>query len=185
MTSVTESALADVALVVLTDKDDNAYSFTTATQVNAKVRVKEGATTELIIKGVLKAQKINTDTVLGVDLEFQDNMFLPEVIQLLQGGTLTHASETENEVTGYTAPLVGSAFTPSKFNISIYTASYDTEGAITGYLKIDFPNGKGKPVELSFEDDKFFAPKYTIISTPSNGQAPYSITKVTTLPSIN
>ena len=69
-----------------------------------------------------------------------------------------------------------------KFDLDIYTCNYDASGEIVGYTQLALPNCTGKPVELGFENDKFFAPSYTINSAPAQGQAPYEINFVTELP---
>ena len=38
-------------------------------------------------------------------------------------------------------------------------------------------------VQIAFEENTFFAPEYEMVSTPANGQSPYTITTMTSLPS--
>ncbi len=179
---VIEKALTGVALVVLKDKKNKTYSFTTATMANAKVNIEEGKKTELIIKGVLKAQKKFDSTIKGVDVEFQDNMFLPEVVALLQGGTVE--KDTQGRFVKYTPIPAGTAPNLESFDVEIYTEETDTSGQTLRYAKLTLPNGKGEPVELNFEDDKFFSAKYVIKTYPAYGEPPYKIEMVTSLPAI-
>jgi len=181
--NVKELPLIGVALVVLTDKDDKKYSFSTATKANAKLDIEEGKKTELIIKGALKAMKKFPSVIKGVAVEFEDNMFLPEVVCLLQGGVVEIDTD-KSKFKSYTPPAAGGTPDLDSFTVDIYTEETDTSGDIVGYAKLSLPNGKGEPVDLAFEDDKFFAATYTINTAPSTGQPPYKIEMVDSLPVI-
>ncbi len=180
MENVIQKALTGVALVVLTDKSGKRYSFSTATKANAKVLIEAGKKSELIIKGVLKAQKKFDSTIKGVDVEFQDNMFLPEVVALLQGGTVI--KDEDGNFLSYTPVVAGEAPNLDSFSVDIYTEETDTSGEILRYVRLSLPNGKGEPVELGFEDDKFFSVKYVIKTSPPSGLPPYVIETVDQLP---
>ncbi|MCL2352619.1 MAG: hypothetical protein FWC55_08830 [Firmicutes bacterium] len=175
-----EKALIGVAMVVLTAEDGKRYTFSTSTRANAKIVIEAGKKIELVIKGVLKAQKKFDSAIKGVDVEFDDNMFLPEVVALLQGGSI--ARDGNGNFLSYTPPAAGSAPNLGKFDVDIYTEETDTSGEIIGYVRLALPNGKGEPVELTFDDSRFYAAKYTISTAPSPGQAPYVIEAVERLP---
>ena len=183
MNNVVEKALIGVAMVVLTDKAGKRYSFTTSTKADAKVEIEEGKRVELVIKGVLKAQRHFDSTIKGVQVTFEDNMFLPEVVALLQGGTVV--KDAEGRFVSYTPPVAGHAPDVEPFDIDIYTEETDTSGLVLGYARLSLPNGRGEPVELSFEDDRFFAARYTIHTAPASGEPPYTITMVEALPKLN
>lgn len=88
------------------------------------------------------------------------------------------------EFKSYTPPPAGSAPGLETFTVDIYTEETDTSGEILGYVKLSLPNGKGEPVELAFEDNKFFAAKYSITTAPAKGEPPYTIEMVDALPVI-
>ncbi len=178
--TVIEKALTGVALVVLTDKNGRKYPFSTASKANAKVSIESGKKLELVIKGVLKAQKKIDSSIKGVDIEFMDNMFLPEVVALLQGGDVVF--DDDGKFLSYTPLPAGVAPNLSSFDVDIYTEETDTSGDTLRYAKISLPNGKGEPVEFGFEDDKFFSAKYLIKTAPSAGEPPYIFTMVDELP---
>ncbi|MCL2874255.1 MAG: hypothetical protein FWE29_04905 [Defluviitaleaceae bacterium] len=177
-----EKALTGVSLVVLTDKEGRAYSFSTATKANAKVLIENGKRTELIIKGILKAQRQFDSTIKGVEVEFQDNMFLPEVVAVLQGGTVT--KDAGGNFMKYIPPVAGFKPELNSFNVDIYTEETDTSGITLRYAKLSLPNGKGEPIELGFEDDRFFSARYIIKTAPRAGEAPYVIEMVDELPRV-
>lgn len=169
-------------------------AFDTANQVSVEAQTEEQDTVKLIIKGKLKAQKPAETIITGHKLTLHDNVFIPELVKILQGGTIkywtdgthTESSETETEygVAGYTPPVIGSNESGIVFSLNTYSAIYNVAGIITGYEKTTYPNCKGTPVAFSTEDGTFRAPEYTINSAPNNGQAPYNIDYVKTLPTI-
>ena len=180
MGNMEEKALIGVALVVLTDDRGKKYSFSTSTKASAKVIIEEGKKVELVIKGALKAQRKFDSTIKGVEVTFEDNMFLPEVVALLQGGIVDKTDN--NAFSMYTPPDIGMPPKLRNFDIDIYTEETDTSGRVLGYARLTLFCGKGEPVELGFEDDKFFAARYTIKTAPPNGMPPYMISMVKTLP---
>lgn len=158
--------------------------------VNAQVETKDAV--KLVVKGVLIAQKPSTVTVTGHTLVLTDNVFNPELVKMLQGGTIkywqTEAQTTEGDtdkgfgVARYIPPVVGTKVNLTPFTLKAYSAIYDEGGIIQGYECISYPNCKGQPVALNSEDDVFRVPEYTIDSAPSKGQSPYEITYMKTLP---
>ena len=154
----------------------NQIQVTTATETQDKV--------PLIVKGVLIAQKPQVTTVTGNTLVITDNVFNPELVQILQGGTIKYDDSEPTKVVGYTPPVVGSSDKGKVFDLMAYSAIYDAAGLIKGYERITYPNCQGVPVAFNSEDGAFRAPSYTINSAPNNGQAPYDIDIVKTLPTV-
>ena len=138
----------------------------------------------LIVKGVLIAQKPQVTTVTGNTLVITDNVFNPELVQILQGGTIKYSNSEPTKVVGYTPPAVGSSDKGKVFDLMAYSAIYDAAGLIKGYERITYPNCQGVPVAFNSQDGAFRAPSYTINSAPNNGQAPYDIDIVESLPTV-
>lgn len=84
--------------------------------------------------------------------------------------------------TSYTAPEVGSVVNRISFDLNVYTEEKDINGDTKSYIKFTFPFCKGKPVNYSFKDGEFMTPQYTCSSRPAKGQAPFSMTTLTSLP---
>lgn len=185
MSEAKEKYLTDVCMVTLTTKETEprVLSWKTASKVAAKIKIEETKGVKLIVKQILKAQKKDSKIITGCELSFEDNVFLPEVVQVLQGGTVTF-DDTSGKFKKYAAPVVGDTTELTKFDIDVYTANYGAGGAITGYTKINFPNCTGQPIDIEAQDDKFFAPKYTIASAPDTGESPYTMEDVENLPSV-
>lgn len=181
-----EIATIDVCLVtvVTNETTPKEIALNTSTQVNVTPQIETTDAIKLIVKGVLIAQKREINTITGNTITLTDNVFNPELVQILQGGTIT--TDAGGEVTGYTPPVAGSDPTAvASFTLCIYTAQYDASGLIVQYEKIEYPNCTGQPIAMSAQDDVFAVPEYTIISAPATGSAPYTITYTDTLPSVS
>ena len=109
-------------------------------------------------------------------------MFNPELVLVLQGGTITYDTTDTSKVVSYQPPVAGSDDTGEVFKLNAYSAQYNAAGQIVNYEKITYPNCTGNPVAFSAEDGAFRAPEYTITSAPNTGEAPYVITYVDSLP---
>ena len=149
---------------------------------------------KLVVKGALLAQKPAETTITGNTLVLTDNVFIPELVKILQGGTIKYWSDEDKTTEGtedkgfgvarYTPPVAGSREKGEVFVSKAYSAIYNAAGVITGYECISYPNCQGIPVAFSSEDGVFRAPEYTINSAPDKGQAPYEITYLKELPTL-
>lgn len=172
----------DCALVTIQIEDDE-FGFDTANKIAVETQTEEQAAIRLVVKGILRAQKKKHLTVVGHTITLTDNVFNPDLVIALQGGSATYDS-TGKKLTGYTPPVAGAPDTTVPFTLNAYSAQYDASGNIVNYEKISYPNCTGDPIVFSSEDDVFRAPEYTIDSAPAIGQAPYTITYVDSLPTL-
>lgn len=175
----------DVSLVVVrtgvVDGDDtNATEIAvdTANKVGVEPQTETTDAIKLLKLGKLIAQKPATTTITGHQITLTDNVFIPELVKILQGGTV----EGSGDSLTYTPPVAGSTDKGQVFELDCYSAQYDVSGQIVRYEKITYPNCQGTPVAMSSEDDVFRVPEYTINSAPKEGEAPYKISYVKTLP---
>lgn len=186
----------DVSLVTIKTSDSqNEIALNTASQIAVTVQSETTDATKLVVKGVLIAQKPQQTTITGNTIVLTDNVFNPEVVKILQGGTIkywTSAEQTSSAdedagfgVASYAPPVAGSNEKGKIFTLNAYSAIYNAAGLITGYEKISYPNCQGTPVSLNSQDNVFRAPEYTINSAPNTGEAPYSIGYVKTLPAVD
>lgn len=182
----TKIATIDVALVTIKTAGETPteIAIKTASEIAVEPQIEKTDAVKNIVKGVLIAQKSEESTLTGHKLTLTDNVFIPEVVKLLQGGTITFDAVETTKVTGYTPPVVGSTDKGEVFTVCAYSSIYNAAGVITGYECIEYPNCQGVPVSFSTKDGAFRAPSYTINSAPGNGEAPYEITYVTALPTI-
>lgn len=159
------------------------FALNTASKIQIDIQTETQDAVKLIIKGVLKAQKHKQVTVTGNQITLTDNVFTPELVKMLQGGTITYDAET-GAITGYAPPVVGSDETLPIFELNAYSAQYNAAGQIVQYEKITYPNCKGNPISMSSEDNVFRVNEYVIDSAPNTGESPYVISYVSSLPDI-
>lgn len=191
--AITEIPTIDVCLVVVRTASA-AYALDTASQIQVEPQIEEEEAVKLVVKGKLKAQKPAVSTITGNQITLTDNVFAPELVKMLQGGTIKYWTDTERtsegtEVTefgisSYTPPTVGSGEKGEVFILDAYSAQYDASGQIVQYEQISYPNCQGVPVAFGSEDGAFRAPEYTINSAPKKDEAPYSIKYVQALPEL-
>lgn len=185
----------DVAMVTAQVGGGDEIAFDTASQIAVEPQVNEEDPVQLVVKGILRAQKPAVSTLTGNQITLTDNVFNPELVKILQGGTIKYWADEEHSepateedagfgVASYTPPVAGSGEKGTPFTLNAYTTIYDAAGLITGYEKISYPNCQGTPVALSSEDGAFRAPEYVINSSPKSGEAPYIISYVDTLPTV-
>lgn len=175
----------DVSLVVvrtgMVDGDDSnatEIAVDTANKVGVEPQTETTDAIKLVKFRRLIAQKPATTVITGHQITLTDNVFIPELVKILQGGTV----EGSGDSLTYTPPVAGSTDKGQVFELDCYSAQYDASGQIVRYEKITYPNCQGTPVAMSSEDDVFRVPEYTINSAPKDGEAPYKISYVKTLP---
>lgn len=175
----------DVSLVVVRtgvvggdDTNATEIAVDTANKVGVEPQTETTDAIKLVKSGRLIAQKPATTTITGHQITLTDNVFIPELVKILQGGTVDGTGDTLT----YTPPVAGSTDKGQVFELDCYSAQYDASGQIVRYEKITYPNCQGTPVAMSSEDDVFRVPEYTINSAPKEGEAPYKISYVKTLP---
>lgn len=171
----------DVSLVVVrTGSGENTTEIAvdTANKVAVEPQTETTDAIKLVKLGSLLAQKPATTTITGHQITITDNVFIPELVKILQGGTVSGTGDTLT----YTPPVAGSTDKGQVFELDCYSAQYDASGQIVRYEKITYPNCQGTPVAMSSEDNAFRVPEYTINSAPKTGEAPYKISYVKTLP---
>ena len=182
----------DVSLVTISVGGGPEIGLKTASQLGVSAQTETQDAVKLVVKGALLAQKPAQTTITGHTLTLTDNVFNPELVKILQGGTIKYWTTEEQNAEGnedmgfgvasYTPPVSGSSEKGQVFTTKAYSAIYNSAGLITGYECISYPNCQGVPVALSSEDGAFRAPEYTINSAPDKDQAPYEITYLKSLP---
>lgn len=171
----------DVSLVVVrTGTEDSGVEIAvdTANKVGIEPQTETEDAVKLTKLGRLLAQKPATTTITGHQITLTDNVFIPELVKIFQGGTI----EGTGTSLVYTPPVAGSDEKGEVFEMDFYSAEYDASGQIVKYEKITYPNCQGTPIAINTEDGVFRLPEYTINSAPKTGQAPYKISYVESLP---
>lgn len=182
--SLAEVPTIDCCLVTI-ETTGGEFGFDTANKIACEAQIETEDAVKLIVKGILRAQKPEVSTYTGTDITLTDNVFNPELVKVLQGGTIIYDQVDTDKIVGYTPPTVGSGEKGSTFTLHAYSAQYDTSGEIVQYEKMSFPHCTGVPVALNSEDGVFRAPEYTIRSRPASSESPYTIDYVSTLPTLS
>lgn len=179
----TEIPTIDCQLVVVRPVGaDTAIALDTATKVGVTIQTETTEAVKLIIKNKLRAQKPEQNTITGTQIVLTDNVMTPELVKIMQGGTIT--TDESGKVTGYQPPAAGSDEKGQLFELDLYSAVYTQAGTIANYEKTTYPNCQGVPIAFGAEDNVFRVPEYTINSAPDKGQAPYIISYVDVLPTV-
>lgn len=179
---LTSIPLTDVSMAeIITTTGAKTYQFETASEVGTEEVVSEGEEQTLKIKGKIWANKKAEDTTLGYDLTLKNNVFIPEVVKVLNGGTITTASEG-GAFQKYEAPAMGEKVVKEKFSLSFYSEEVAPDGPTGRYAKITFPSCMGAKCPISMKDGEYFASEIIIKSRPANGERPYTIEMVESLP---
>lgn len=179
-----EIATIDCTLITI-ECEGQEFGFDTANQIQVEPQIEEQEAIKLIVKNILRAQKPVQSTITGHQITLTDNVFIPELVLILQGGEITYSDPGTNKVvSGYKPPAAGSGKKGKVFTLNAYSSQYDASGQIVKYEKISYPNCQGRPVAFSSQDGTFRAPEYTIDSAPKDGESPYEITYVDELPTL-
>lgn len=180
---LTSIPLTDVSQAeIITTTGSKTYRFETASEVGTEEVVSEGEEQTLKIKGKIWANKKAEDTTLGYDLTLKNNVFIPEVVKVLNGGTITTDPESGGAFKKYEAPAMGEKVVKEKFTLSFYSEEVAPDGPTGRYAKITFPSCMGAKCPISMKDGEYFASEIIIKSRPANGEKPYTIEMVDALP---
>lgn len=176
----------DVALVTVSaDKNATEIALDTANKVQVTPVMSTTEAIQLVVKNILRAQKPKKSVIVGNTIVLTDNVLNPELLKIMQGGTITYKSGDTGPITKYEPPVAGAKSNNEVFTLNIYSAIYNAAGVITGYEKVTYPNCQGDPVAPSSEDNVFRIMEYTINSAPADGEAPYTVEYVDALPVIS
>lgn len=182
---LTEKPIVNIVRVEIVTEEDSAktYRFDTASEATYAPVVSQGNETILRIKNTILATDKTEEIQYGSDINLSQVVMVPEVLAIVDGGTLVTTGESETlKVTGYNPPSVGTVVNRVKFTTKIYTEEKDADGETLGYQCFAFKGCKGKPVSFNFKDGEFMAPQYTISSRVKKGTAPYNLTFLEELP---
>lgn len=171
--------LCDVVMTQIIVSGGATHAFATADEISCEPVIEEGEAVNLTIKNKVIAQKQTPDMVLGHDITCKDNVFTPELLADIQGGTVEKNLESFSK---YTAPNVGAMPSTKTFDFVAYIEVVGDDGPTGEYLKYTFPNCKGSFISPNFKDGEYYANEYTIKSRPVLGTSLYTVELVEELP---
>jgi hypothetical protein len=170
--------------IVTEETTPQTYVFETADEASVEPHVSEGQENILRVKNQILAIDRTEDIVVGYDLTFKDNTLIPELLALIDGGTLTYDDVETDKVVKYEGPESGKTVSRTKFTLNVYTEEKDESGDTVKYAKFIFKHCKGKPVEFTLKDGEFYVPELKAESRSKSGEKPVTIEFLDTLPAI-
>ena len=179
-----EVATIDASLIVLTREngDGDAFGITTNTEVATEVQTETTDANKLIIKGVLKAQKKEKQTLTGIQITLTDNMTVLDLARAVQGGKILR--DEQGKIIKYVPPIVGEEEEQEKYTVEVYTACMDSSGEILKYEKTTYKHCTGQPFAYNAKDDEWRSAQYVLLCLPKQGEPPYELDYVDELPEI-
>ena len=167
--------IANIVLAeIINEATGAAYMFDTAETAECKPDLSQGKEDILRVKNRIIAMNRTEDICIGYDIKLKNNTFTPEVMCLVDGGTMSS--------TGYEGPEVGVVTERQPFTLNLYSEEKDYDSSTKSYVKFTFKHNKGKPVDFKFEDGKFYVPEFESHSRPKKHEKPIYISYVTSLP---
>ena len=102
------------------------------------------------------------DLLYGYNLTFKDNTFDPEIMALVEGGTLRKTGESGSQtIEGYDSPMLSTGAANMKpFRLTLYVPNYLGD-SIVNYVKITLNNCSGTATGLNLGKE-FFAPEFNV-----------------------
>lgn len=154
------------------------YIFDTATSVKYDAAVSSGEEKEQRCGNTLMGLLRTEDLVKGYDITIEDQRLIPEILALVDGGTLTSGDAGSS----YRAPVAGVPVTRTKFDLYLYTSDRDTDAGVIKYNEWKFPKCVGSPVSGSATQGDFATMSYKLRSRPALRESPMEVNEVAALP---
>lgn len=170
------------AKVVTIETSPKTYIFDTATSATYTAAVSSGEEKEQRCGNTLMGLLQTEDITKGYDLKLEDPRLIPEILALIDGGTLATTGESDAKKTTYSAPAAGKPVTRKKFDFYLYTSDRDTDADVIKYNEWKFPKCKGAPISGSMTQGDFSKMEYNLKSRPAMGESPLTIAEVDALP---
>lgn len=158
------------------------YEWDTASEAGLEPTIHEGEEKILRVKNKILATNRTADILVGFNLTFKDNVFIPEVFALIDGGVAHYDDLEPDKLLKYEAPLAGSIVDRKLFTLNVYTEEKDIDGNPKGYVKFVFRNCQGKPAKYDIKDGEFMSPEVEMISRPKRGESPVTLEFLDELP---
>lgn len=176
-----ERVLANIVRAEITEEatDGATYVFTTASEASIKPFVSEGTEKIHRAKNTILGTLRYEDILLGYDIKLVNNTFCPELLALIDGGTVE--TDDDGNFVRYSSPVVGEVTTRKSLTVSLYTEEVDCDGETNEYFRFTFKHAKGKPVEYSIKDGEFFVPELTLRSRAKTGESSVDVETVSAL----
>jgi len=170
------------AQIVTEEETPVTFEFETANDASVDPEVDEGEEQILRVKNKIIATNKTEDIAYGYELVLTDNTLIPEVLAIVDGGSLRFDEVETEQVLGYDGPVSGLTVSRTLFTLNLFTEEKDADGDTLQYAKLSFMHCKGKPVSWALKDGEFFVPEFTITARPKTGEKAITVDFMDTLP---
>lgn len=140
------------------DGGAQSISFDTFNEAGIEPKVSEGEEKVLRQKNKILGVAETEDIMYGGKIKLVDNTFTPELLALIDGGTLVKLVDV---VTGYTPPKSTDAVNRKEFEL-ILVCEEKIGKKVNQYVKYTFPACKGKPIGISLKGEDFAVQEFNI-----------------------
>jgi hypothetical protein len=167
--------LVNVVKCIITNETTNT-SFDigdTASEIQVDPILSEGKRDILRVKNKILGINQTEDIAIGYKLKLTDNTFNLDVMQIVDGGTITDGK--------YQSIPAGQIVNKDLFTLEVYTEEKDYSRT-TGYTKFTWKHCKGKVPKYKIKDGEFIVPEFEAESIPFKGERAVEIDSVVTLP---
>lgn len=163
-----------VKCIVTNEKTNESFDIgDTASEIEVEPILSEGSRDILRVKNKILGINETEDIVIGYTLKLVDNTFNLDVMQLVDGGTISGDH--------YESIPAGQVVEKDLFTLTVYTEEKDYSRT-TGYTKFEWKHCKGKVPKYKIEDGNFIVPEFEAESIPFRGESAVDIDSVSSLP---
>ncbi|SFU40425.1 hypothetical protein [Alicyclobacillus macrosporangiidus] len=160
------------------------YGIKTSQEVSVDLETVDGDNGELRGGDRVLARFEDTDTVVGMNLQFTDARFDAQATQIIAGGTLIFDESDPTKIIGWVAPKVSEQGTRTPFAAEVYVANYNSSGGVDGFVCFKFPYCIGYVPTADFQDGDWGTPEFEMRAreNPATGESYMSWQFVDQLP---
>lgn len=169
-------------MIVTIEETPATYVFETATDAGFQPSLSAGQEQIQRVKNAIMGLIKTEDLVLGYELTFDDQRLIPQILALVDGGTLTLGAG--DDWLKYEAPAAGTPVSRKAFDMTLYTSDRDSDAEALAYHAWKFPNCKGSPLKGTFKDNNFATLQYGIKNRVAKGVIPMTVDKIAELPAV-
>ena len=135
------------------------FGIRTAQTVGEEVTYVEGEQSQLRGGDRIQAIREEEDVVIGAELTFRDARFDARATAIMAGGTLI---ESGGAIVGYRVPRLADQGTRLPFLAEVYVDNYLSHGVLNGFVRTIYPLCFGRVPSVSYEDQAWASPEFTI-----------------------
>lgn len=155
-------------------------TFDTFSEANIEPKISEGEEKILRMRDKILGVARTEDILYGLNIQLTDNAFSPELIEVVDGGTLQYDAVETTKVIGYVPPKSTDVANRKEFSLTLYCEEKEGE-TVKQYVKYTFPKCKGRPIGISLKEEEFAVQQFNVIAYETETEPCYKWDYVTSL----